>query len=545
MKLTMLLPPLRYNVLRKVKNTFITAVCLLSATLFSAPHSRGMTLIDAISRAQQQDPWLSGSQQKERALQARGVAGDTLDNPELSFGLLNLPSDGFALDQEPMTQFKVGIKQTFTRGDSRSITRQRFNQLAAAQPLMRDDRRKQITQTITLLWLDLYYAKQSIALATQQSDVLQQLIDIAQRNYASVYANGSGQITQNDVLNAQLDKATLGDRIAELNVSKRTIEAKLCQWLVNERSSHAGLSNQYASVNASDSFSETLPQDFTFGKHELEFDNCELASDAAGEQPEIASLPDFIILDTQHMTAQSNTADKQGPLGRRNAMLALLVEHPRIQALKQNITASDSDVKLAKTQYDPKWAVNASYAQRQDDAQNSSRADFWSLGVSVDLPLFSDQKQDSLVAAAHHQKEALRTDYRLLIRQMMAQLDVLSAQFVEYAKRIRHYEQIILPNVVEQKEVSTANLSHDYGSLHAAVEVSITELDAKLALLKLRIEQQKIHAKINYFLPHQDVRLLSADDASPVAQQSHKQSASDNSPSSVNPSSAILSGVRP
>ena len=544
MKLTMLLPPLRCNVLRKVKNTFITAVCLLSATLFSAPHSWGMTLIDAISRAQQQDPWLSGSQQKERALQARGVAGDTLDNPELSFGLLNLPSDGFALDQEPMTQFKVGIKQTFTRGDSRSITRQRFNQLAAAQPLMRDDRRKQITQTITLLWLDLYYAKQSIALATQQSDVLQQLIDIAQRNYASVYANGSGQITQNDVLNAQLDKATLGDRIAELNVSKRTIEAKLCQWIVSESSSHTGLSNEFASINASDSSSEARPLDFANSKHELGFDDCELGSDAAGSLPEIPFLPDFITLDTQSMSARSNTRDKQRALGRSNAMLALLVEHPRVQALKQNITASDSDVKLAKTQYDPKWAVNASYAHRQDDALNSSRADFWSLGVSVDLPLFSDQKQDSLLAAAHHQKEALRTDYRLLIRQMMAQLDVLSAQYVEYSKRIRHYKQVILPNIVEQKEVSTANLSHDYGSLNAAIEVSITELDAKLALLKLRNEQRKIQAKILYFLPHQDTNLKPADGSSPAKQQAHERSISLKSSLSA-ASPVIASGARP
>ncbi|MGY0592622.1 MAG: TolC family protein [Paraglaciecola chathamensis] len=492
-----------------------------------------MTLIDAISRAQQQDPWLSGSQQKERALQARGVAGDTLDNPELSFGLLNLPSDGFALDQEPMTQFKVGIKQTFTRGDSRSITRQRFNQLAAAQPLMRDDRRKQITQTITLLWLDLYYAKQSIALATQQSDVLQQLIDIAQRNYASVYANGSGQITQNDVLNAQLDKATLGDRIAELNVSKRTIEAKLCQWIVSESSSHAGLSNEFASINASDSSSEARPLDFANSKHEIGFDDCELGSDAAVSLPEIPSLPDFI------------TRDKQRPLGRSNAMLALLVEHPRVQALKQNITASDSDVKLAKTQYDPKWAVNASYAHRQDDALNISRADFWSLGVSVDLPLFSDQKQDSLLSAAHHQKEALRTDYRLLIRQMMAQLDVLSAQYVEYSKRIRHYERVILPNIVEQKEVSTANLSHDYGSLNAAIEVSITELDAKLALLKLRNEQRKIQAKILYFLPHQDMRLLTANGPSPAMQQAHERSISLKSSLSAIASPVIASGARP
>ena len=92
--------------------------------------------------------------------------------------------------------------------------------------------------------------------------------------------------------------------------------------------------------------------------------------------------------------------------------------------------------------------------------------------------------------------------------------------------------------------MSTANLSHDYGSLNAAIEVSITELDAKLALLKLRNEQRKIQAKILYFLPHQDTNLKPADGSSPAKQQAHERSISLKSSLSA-ASPVIASGARP
>ena len=51
----------------------------------------------------------------------KSVAEGELMDPKLQIGLLNLPTDTFDFDQEPMTQFKVSYIQQFPSGDSRRL----------------------------------------------------------------------------------------------------------------------------------------------------------------------------------------------------------------------------------------------------------------------------------------------------------------------------------------------------------------------------------------------------------------------------------------
>ncbi|WP_166425144.1 TolC family protein [Paraglaciecola sp. 20A4] len=456
------------NVLSRKQSTArcIAGTLLTCGVLVISIQAGAVNLQQAVLHAQQNDPWLAGSTQKEQALKAQGVAADTLPNPEFSLGLLSVPSDGFALNQEPMTQFKVGIKQTLTRGNSRTISRQRFDELAAQQPLLRQDRLAQVKRNVTSLWIDLYSAKHSIALSMKQREVLLQLIDIAQTNYAAVYASGPKRGTQSDVLEAQFSVAKLDDRISALHTLQRTAQANLCQWLALEPNNN----DDYRSIEA-----RTAIQ------------TCEIDEAAGSVLPVLTPLPEIL------------KAEKLN----RHAITQILIAHPRVKALYQAIAASNSGVRLAKAQYDPKWGVNASYAYRQDDDFNRSRADFWSVGVSVDLPIFSTTKQDSLLAVSHHQKESLRTDYRLLLREMLAEVDSLHGQYTQVTKRIERYDKVILTNIAEQKEVSIANFSHDYSSLSQASEIAVIELDAQLEQLKLLNQQYKIQAQIAYFLPVQ------------------------------------------
>ncbi|WP_158770174.1 TolC family protein [Paraglaciecola sp. L1A13] len=456
------------NVISRKQSTARSTVrtLLTCGVLVISAQTWAGNLQQAVLQAQQNDPWLVGSTQKEHALKAQGAAADTLPNPEFSLGLLSVPSDGFALNQEPMTQLKVGVKQTLTRGDSRTISRQRYNELAAQQPLLRQDRLAIVKRNVTSLWMDLYSAKQSIALSMQQRTVLSQLIDIAQTNYAAVYTSGQKRGTQSDVLEVQLSIAKLDDRISALRTLQRTAQANLCRWLAVEPNNN---------------------DDFRSVEEQAVIQTCEIDKADGSVLPVLAPLPE--LLKAEKLNHQ--------------AIAQILIAHPRVKAFHQAIVASSSDVRLAKAQYGPKWGVNASYAYRQDDDFNRSRADFWSVGVSVDFPIFSTKKQDNLLAVSHHQKESLRTDYRLLLREMLAELDSLHGQYAQITQRIQHYDEVILSNIAEQKEVSIANFSHDYSSLSQATEVAVIELDAQLEQLKLINQQYKIKAQIAYFLPTQ------------------------------------------
>jgi hypothetical protein len=80
-----------------------------------------VSLEQAITLAQQNDPWLHGSRLKQSAVENRSIASGTLPDPKVSLGIMNLPTDTWDLDQEGMTQLKVGVSQMFPRGDSLEI----------------------------------------------------------------------------------------------------------------------------------------------------------------------------------------------------------------------------------------------------------------------------------------------------------------------------------------------------------------------------------------------------------------------------------------
>jgi len=99
-----------------------------------------LTLKEASSLALSADPWLSGSVYREQALSDEAVAVGTLPDPKINLAAANFPTDGFDINQEPMTQLLVGVTQMFPRGDTRALSGKQKLQLAAQEPLLRLDR---------------------------------------------------------------------------------------------------------------------------------------------------------------------------------------------------------------------------------------------------------------------------------------------------------------------------------------------------------------------------------------------------------------------
>jgi hypothetical protein len=99
-------------------------VAVLTATFVSQSQSvlaAALSLEQAQQLAISEDPNLKGNTYRQQALKSEQYASAYWANPQLSTSIQNLPTDGFSLDQEPMTQFKVGIKQQLPRGDVNAL----------------------------------------------------------------------------------------------------------------------------------------------------------------------------------------------------------------------------------------------------------------------------------------------------------------------------------------------------------------------------------------------------------------------------------------
>ncbi|KGK00136.1 TolC family protein [Thalassotalea sp. ND16A] len=407
----------------------------------------------AIKRAQKNDPWLTGNRHQQQAVESLSYAANTLPDPKISVGIANLAADSFDFAQEPMSQFKVGITQMFPRGDSLTIKQRQLRQQSEQYPWQREDRKAKVASTVGTLWLDAYYIEQSLYLTQQNRSLFEQLIDLAQANYAST----RGKAKQQDVITAQLELTRLEDRLVQLKQQKNRFTGQLSQWL-----------SSYASENN-------------------------------GAQTNILNLPTMVLADelpSINLHQQSLVASEKWL--NQQQLVTYFIKHPAVVALDKKLKAATTGVNLAQQKYQPEWGVTASYGYRDDDLMGNERADLLSLGVTFDLPLFTENRQDNEVKAAISTSEVVKTERILLLRKMMASFASSKGRLQQLEQRKSLFNSKLMPQINEQIEASLAAYTHDDGDFSDVVRARISLLNAQIDLLKINVEKQKLALELNY-----------------------------------------------
>jgi outer membrane protein TolC len=455
----------------------ITQFALLIGLFFISSlviHADEMTVLLpldlAIEQAQKNDPWLVGNQFEQDALASKSVAASTLPDPTMTLGLLNMPTDGFDVNQEGMTQFKVGISQMFPRGDSLRLQKQKLLQLSKQNPHLREDRKAKIAVIVTGFWLDAFNAKESIRLIEKDRELFEQLVDISEASYSTAF----GGTQQQDVIRAQLELTRLEDRLTKLKQQQEVSQKKLSQWVSGQFVEH------FAEINTIQNIVPAI----------LDSNNDHyLLPQLVLNHSELLHIPDSILPEK---------------------LTSYLIRHPLVLALDNRIKSSDTEIELTKQQYKSQWGISAGYGYRADDLSGRSRADLFSLGVSFDLPLFTENRQDKQVQAAVSGAEAIRTQKWLLLRKMISEFDAAKVQLQRLEQRYELYQQQLLPQIHEQADAALTAYTNDEGDFAEVIRARIDVLNAEIDNLGIDVERQKNISQLNYYLIADDENHVSA-----------------------------------
>ena len=182
------------------------------------------------------------------------------------------------------------------------------------------------------------------------------------------------------------------------------------------------------------------------------------------------------------------------PPGVLDAMRAQLVRHPAIAILDARISARDRGVELAQQRYRPGFSLEAGYGLRE------SRSDLASVGVGVEMPLFSHSGQDAGVAAARSLREAevLNRDAALLdlSRELVAS-DASLRQLTEHAAL---YRTEVLPRSRETEEAVLLAYGNERADFAELVRAELALLDNELALYRTQVDLLKIQARLMFLV---------------------------------------------
>lgn len=414
----------------------ISILSLLLLTVIST-QAQNLSLHDAELIALTTDPAQNIYQAKNKALIAQGNAGATWADPMIKLGVANLPTDSFSFDSDPMTQLTFGISQQFSRGDTLKLTKKSFELQSEIASFQGGDRRLLVKNSVRKLWFNILFVEKS-----------KQLIIENKRLFTSFYEDLNSQFSlglaeNEDLISAEIELGLFDEKIATLGQQALTYRSLLSEWI--------GARAYQRLQDSPPNWADTL----LYIKHSESINN-------------------------QHYD--------------------LLTSHPQVKALDQNVLVADSKIQLAEQDYKPSFKVELGYGHRLSEMDNGDpRSDLLSGFVSMDIPLFTDQRQDQKMIAAQHTKGQKQAEYRLLLRQLNVQLAAEIINYQQLVSRQHRYQESLL----KQAKLHTQILEQSYQSntrpFKEVIQAYIHELNLSIEYQQLYFDGLKSLSNIRYF----------------------------------------------
>ena len=372
------------------------------------------------------DPSVLVSQARAGALADQAIADAQLPDPKLTVGVFNLPLDDFSMKKEASSQFRTGIKQAFPRGHTLRYQQKRAEWLGKAEQERARLTESEIRRDVRQAFLELYYQDRASNIIQQTRYLFRQLVDITRDHYAS------GQVSQQDVLQAQLELYRLDDRTTKIDEMADVERAKLMRWI-------------------GDSAWQPIETSF----------------------PELPGLPS------------------------KQRLQAGLPRHPAITLVGAQVEANQQLVKVAREQYKPGFDLGLEYRKRfGNDADGNDREDMMAAMVTLDLPLFTEKRQDKRLSASQQQTQAAIQTRELRLREMQRMLASDYARWQRLGEQETLYHDHLLQDAGANAEAALHSYQSGISEFNTLMRARITELDVTLQDMRIRVDRAKARARL-------------------------------------------------
>ena len=174
---------------------------------------------------------------------------------------------------------------------------------------------------------------------------------------------------------------------------------------------------------------------------------------------------------------------------------AELAVHPLLEAADAGIVASNAAVRVAEESKKPGWAVDLGYGYREGFLPNGDpRSDMVSLSVTVDLPFFSDNRQDRKLAAALGERRAATNSQAALRARLGSELDAEYARWTDLTRRLELYDKRILGQSQGQAQAALLAYQSNAGDFADVMRAWIDNLDTRLQRIELQVKRAQSYA---------------------------------------------------
>jgi len=249
----------------------------------------------------------------------------------------------------------------------------------------------------------------------------------------------AGKQNQQDVIRAELEFGLLEDRLTHIQQQQEAARAELSKWLGAESL-------------------RRLPQ-------------------------ELPKLPELPSKDKIH---------------------AGIATHPALRIYSSRIDMNRKSVAIAREAYKPAWMLGLNYGIRGgNNPDGSDRADFLAATIGIDLPIFTDKRQDKRLAAAQKLASAAQLELDDKYAAMQSMLERDHVTLTRLSQRLERYQKTLIGQAVANSEASLLAYQNDTTDFATLMRAKITELNTNLKALRINTDYAKAHARLLYLAGEQ------------------------------------------
>lgn len=172
--------------------------------------------------------------------------------------------------------------------------------------------------------------------------------------------------------------------------------------------------------------------------------------------------------------------------------------HPEVQAADQRIAAARQALELARSNRSPDWHVQTSYGYRNSDFSGRNLPDFFTVGISVDLPSFRGKRRDSEVEAAASRVAAMESARLLTLRKLDSQLQEMNAAINRLEAQLALYEETLLAQSEALSRSALAAYQADEGDFADVIRAYVSRLGARVDAIGVRARKQHAINELHY-----------------------------------------------
>jgi len=180
-------------------------------------------------------------------------------------------------------------------------------------------------------------------------------------------------------------------------------------------------------------------------------------------------------------------------------IISKLVEHPRLRAWQHEIAKAKTSEEIARQAYKPGFAVDLAYGGRGgQNPDGSDRTDFLSVFVTMDIPLFTKNRQDRVLASSIADTSATQYARDDIYRSMKARVDQNIASLAREQERLALYEEHLLPQAAYNAETAFEDYQDAVDDLTTLMRARIGEYELKLSHAALLADEIITRARLLY-----------------------------------------------